>query len=255
MLFRSGPVVNAARGVASMIENAIQGFQSNIFVSFRPQTVQAYAEGNNLRVKNLMYSLSKISYLLLFMLSMPVIVELPNILRLWLGEAIPDYTVSFTVLTLIIMVFSGLTSPLSQVVHATGKMKDYQIGTSLVVCSILPFAWIALKLGFSPNAVYIVCFIMTLVNQVVGMILLKRIFNYQISEYLKVVIWPCMIVTVLATVITTFIHLLLPETFYRLIIVGIVGVATTSLSSYYLVMNTNEKELVIGYVRRFLKKK
>lgn len=32
-----GPVVNAARGIASQIMSAIQSFSSNIIIAFRPQ--------------------------------------------------------------------------------------------------------------------------------------------------------------------------------------------------------------------------
>lgn len=250
-----GPVVNAARGVSSMIENAIRGFQSNIVVSFRPQTVQSYAQGNNMRVKNLMYSLSKLSYIMLFMVSMPVILELESILKLWLGETIPDQTISFTILTLIIMVLSGLNTPLSQVVHATGKMKIYQIGTSIVVCSILPFSWIALKMGGTPIVVYIVDLIMVIINQIVCLYLLKRIFPYSCLEYLKVVIWPCIYVTLISSIIPVTLHLIISQSIIRMIIVGVTSVGCTLLCSYYYALNNYEKELVLSFVQKIIKKK
>lgn len=250
-----GPVVNAARGVASMIENAIQGFQSNIVVSFRPQTIQSYAEGNMLRVKRLMYSLSKISYIMLFMVSMPVIIELECILKIWLGDTIPEYTIPFTTLTLVIMVVSGLNTPLSQVVHATGRMKRYQIGTSIVVCSILPVAWVSLKLGGSPIYVYLVSLIMTIVNQCVCMYLLNKIFPYSYSDYLKEVIWPCLYVTVLSLILPLFFHLIIPNSFLRLIIIGITGVVSTIVCSYFMALNTYEKGMVASFISRLLKKK
>ena len=113
-----GPVVNSARGISYMIMNAIQGFQSNIVIAFRPQVVQSYAEGNNERVTKLFYSLSKISFILLSIISIPIILEIDYILHLWLGDSIPEYTITFTLLILLNMIFSSLTTPVSQVVHA-----------------------------------------------------------------------------------------------------------------------------------------
>lgn len=92
-----GPVVNAARGVSNMAMSAIQGFQSNIVIAFRPQLIQSYATGDNERVLKLFYNLSKVSFILLAMLSIPVIIEIEYILHLWLGDTIPDYTDSYTV--------------------------------------------------------------------------------------------------------------------------------------------------------------
>ncbi len=245
-----GPVVNAARGVASMIENAIHGFSSNIVISFRPQLVQSYANGDLERVRKMMFSLSKISYILLFMLSMPVAIELPFILHLWLGDAVPDYTVQFTVLTLIIMIFSSLNTPLSQVVHASGKMKAYQVGTSIVVCSILPVAWFSLRLGGNPVTVYVVCLIMTVINQAVCLLLLKKIFPYSIRDYMKNVIWPCAIVSIMATIFPVVIVILVKTSFFRLLLVAIVGVICTAASSYFWVLNQSEKAMVVEIIQK-----
>ena len=250
-----GTVVNAARGVSMMIGNAIQGFQTNIVISSRPQTVQSYAEGDINRVRKLMFSLSKISYLMLFMLSMPVIIELRFILLLWLGEIIPDYTFPFTILILVVMILSSLNTPLSQVVHATGKMRNYQIGTSIIICAILPIAWAVLKLGGGPTSVYVVSIVMTIINQGVCMLLLKKVFPYSIRDYLKEVIWPCFLVTVLATIFPLGLHFILPSSFLRLIIVAVVGVGGSAVISYYLVMNQTERELVLDFVRKIIKKK
>ena len=245
-----GPVVNAARGVSMMIGSAIQGFQSNIVISFRPQTVQSYAEGDFCRVKSLMFSLSKISFFMLYMLSMPVIIELPYILNFWLGNVVPDYTISFTVLILIIMVISSLNTPLSQVVHATGMMKSYQIGTSVVIFSILPVAWIVLKFGGTPSTVYIVSLIMTIINQVACMILLNKIFPYQYSEYLKEVIMPCVIVLVLAPIMPLCFHFLLTSSFMRLVVVLFLGICSTGIISYFMAMNDSEKTLVKSIIKK-----
>lgn len=247
-----GPIVNAARGVSGMIGNAIHGFSSNIVISFRPQIVQSYAEGNFTRVRGLMYSLSKISFIMLFMLSMPVIIELSYILKLWLGDIVPDYTVSFTVLMLIIMVISSLNTPLSQVVHATGKMKNYQIGTSFVVCAILPIAWLVLKMGGSPNTVYFVSLGMMIINQIVCMILLKKVFPYDITDYLKRVILPCIIVTLTSTILPVALHYLLLPSFWRMCVVAIVGVGCTILFSYILALNGYEKKMIKTFIQKVI---
>jgi O-antigen/teichoic acid export membrane protein len=249
-----GPIVNAARGVSGMIGNAISGFQNNIVISFRPQIVQSHAENNYSRVKKLMYSLSKISYIILLMLSMPIIIELPYILKLWLGDVVPHHTVSFTILILINMIISSLNTPLTQIVHATGNIKNYKIGTSLVICAILPISWLFLQAGASPEIVYIVSLCMICINQVVSCMLLKQVFDYKISEYLKTVILPCITISLLSIVLPSLVHYLMPPSFARLIIITVVSIGSTITVSYLLALNTDEKEFIAGSIKQIVRK-
>lgn len=245
-----GPVVNAARGVSNMIMSAIHGFQSNIVIAFRPQLVKSYSAGEYSRVKNLFYSLSKVSYLMLAMLSIPIIMELDYILSLWLDDVIPDYTKSFTILVIVNMVISSLNTPVSQVVHATGKMRKYQIATSTVVCGILPISWIFLKMGYNPNSVYVISLIMTIVNQFVCNIYLKRIFPYSLSEYFKKVLMPCGIFTLLAPTLPYIATLLLPSTFARLLLVGFLSIFSSCIIAYVVVLEKSEKVLILKFIKR-----
>lgn len=245
-----GPIVNAARGISAMIMSAIQGFQGNIVVAFRPQLVHSYSEGNYSRVKELFYSLSKISFVLLSILSIPILLEIDYILSLWLGNAVPEYTKSFTILVLINMVISSLNTPVSQVVHATGQMKNYQLATSIVVCAILPISWLFLKLGYSPNSVYIISLVMTLLNQVVCNLYLKKIFEYSLREYLKVVILPCIVFSVLVIIIPYIITVLFPPSFIRLVLVGITSVLLSIIIAYMVILNSSEKGLVKKMIKR-----
>ena len=246
-----GPVVNAARGISAMIMSAIQGFQGNIVLAFRPQLVRSYSEGNFLRVKELFYSLSKISFILLSILSIPILLEIDFILSLWLGDVVPDYTKSFTILVLINMIISSLNTPVSQVVHATGQMKNYQLATSIVICAILPISWLFLKLGYSPNSVYVVSLIMTIVNQIVCNLYLKKVFDYSLREYLKVVIMPCACFSILVVIVPIIIIKILPSSFLRLVLVGIISVLVSVITAYWVVLNNSEK----GLIKSFIKKK
>ena len=245
-----GPIVNAARGVSNMIMSAIQGFQGNIVIAFRPQLVKSYSAGEYSRVKNLFYSLSKISYLMLAMLSIPIIMELDYILNLWLGDVVPDYTRSFTILVLANMVISSLNTPVSQIVHATGRMKNYQIATSFVVCGILPISWVLLKLGYDPNSVYITSLLMSVVNQIVCNIYLKKIFPYSLSEYVKKVILPCGIFTVLAPILPLLVIHFFPSSFVRLLLVGASSVLVSCIVAYFVVLNQSEKMLLLNFIKR-----
>ena len=245
-----GTIVNAARGVSNMVMSAIQGFQSNIVIAFRPQLVQSYAEGNMSRVLRLFYTLSKISFILLAVLSIPIIIEVEYILKIWLGNNIPDYTIPFTILALLNMIISSLNTPVSQVVHATGKMKNYQLGTSIVICSLLPISWLCLKLGFNPIIVYWVSLAITVINQIVCNLLLKRVFEYSIKDYMVKVIAPCCYFSVIVPIIPFLLSTIIPSSLIRLIITFAISCLISIVVAYYIVLDKTEKGMVIGFIRK-----
>lgn len=245
-----GPVVNAARGVSNMIMGAINGFSSNIVVSFRPQLVQSYAADDTERVRKMFFSLSKISYLLLYSISVPLVIEISYILHLWLGEDVPDYTIPFTILVLVNMVVSSLHAPLTQVVHAVGKMKTYQLTISFIICSILPISWLFLKYKADPTVVYWVSLVVTIVNQVVCLFIVRSIFPFSIRDYLRRVIFPCAIFTIICPVFPYLPHCFMPESFGRLLIVLAVTVLSATLLIYFLILDERERSVVRSFIKR-----
>lgn len=249
-----GPVVNAARGVSNMVMSAIHGFQTNIVIAFRPQLVQSYAAGDFRRVEKLFFSLSKVSFILLSLLSIPVIIEIKYILNIWLGNDVPDYTIPFTILVLINMVISSLNTPVSQVVHATGRMKNYQIGTSLAVCSIIPISWVFLKLGFNATTVYWISLVVTIINQIICNVLLKRVFDYNIISYLKNVIFPCISFAILSPIIPFIITYLFPSSFIRLVLVSFISLASSIIIAILVILDKSERDMVKSIVYKIIKK-
>lgn len=251
-----GPVVNAARGIAYQMMNALQGFTANIVVAFRPQLVQSYALGNYQRVKNIFFSESKISYVLMTALVVPVIIEMPYLLDIWLGkDAVPDYTVPFANLVLLNMLISTLNTPCTQIVHATGKVKTYQIAYSVLITSILPISWVVLKLGGNPTSVFVVSLVVTIFNQCVSLFIVRKVFDYSIKEYVKVVIIPCAIISVLLPIAPFMITKFMETSFIRLAVVCVLDIMLAIVISYAFVLNSSEKEMVLAFVNKIIKKK
>ena len=245
-----GTIVNAARGISGQIQSAIQGFCGNIVMAFRPQLVQSYAQGNTEKTKKMMFTISKITFILFFVLSVPVMIEIDYVLNIWLGDNVPEYTASFTILILLSMFPRNFVMSFSQVIHATGKMKNYQIGSTLVIIAVLPLSYYALSQGYSPNSVYIVNLILCCLLFVICLILLKKVFPVNITDYLKRVIFPCTIVFIIVPLLPLYIKHILPESFMRLCITFIVTFFLTGVISYKILLDSNEREIIKKLIKR-----
>lgn len=239
-----GPVVNAARGIAYQIHGAVNGFSVNIATAFRPQLVESYAESDFKRTERLMFSMTKYGYLMLCIISLPICLEINQILCVWLNGTVPDHTISFTILVLVNMLINSFNMPLSQTVLATGNVRRYQIIRSFINASPLFISWLFIRLGYGPEIVFIVTIGVSIVNQVVSMVLLHQIFRFSYRSYLKELIVPCLSFTVLAPLLPLLVVILMPQGLLRLIIVCILSVLISCSLAYYLVMDKIDKLLI-----------
>lgn len=249
-----GPIVNAARGISNQIMSAVQGFSANIVTAFRPQLVESYAQTNYDRVSKLMYSVSKLSYIFLYVICVPLVLEIRYILDLWLAGEVPEYTVEFTILVLANMLFSSLNMPLSQVVQATGKLKKYNFYRSLLVVSTLPIAWIFLKLGYNAVSVFWISLLISVLNQPLSLWLLHNIFPYKVKDYMKEVVSPCLVLSIALPIFPFIIQNLMPSGFFRLIVLCLVTVLISVALLYFFLLNDKEKEIALSFCHKFFKK-
>lgn len=235
-----GTIVNAANGIATQVSSAIQTFSSNLVLAFKPQLTHSYAIGDYTRAEQLMLSMSKISYVLMLIIAVPIIAEIDYILSLWLKSNIPNYTSTFVILTIASMMINILNTPVTQMIHASGKMKMYQLTTSIVVCSILPISWIFLKLGYDANSVFIITIVISAINQVACLSVLHAIFKFDWGKYLRVVILPCIIITIVTFVIVIHVKPILPSSILRLLIIFTINLGLVG-TLLYTTMTAEEK--------------
>ena len=71
-----GPVVNAARGIAVQVQNAVQQFVGNFQMALNPQITKTYAQGEMQEMHKLMYRSARFSFFLLFFLSVFAILSI-----------------------------------------------------------------------------------------------------------------------------------------------------------------------------------
>ena len=242
--FFFGPVVNAARGVANQVNGGIQHFIQNITIPVRPQVIQSYAQGDLGRTMHLTYSISKLSCCCLLMMGIPASLEIYYVLHLWLGNNVPEHSGTFTIIILITSLIGNLNSAISGVVHATGKMKDYQLWGSLVSISSVPIAFLLLKIYSIPEIALLCVLVCSALSHFVCLVVVKRLIGMSLKDYFKKVVWPIIIVFVISFVVTYPAHLLIENSLLRLLVVTIIGVSSVLLSLYYIALDKSERILV-----------
>lgn len=243
------PVVNAARGLAIQVSGAVNGFSSNITVAFRPQLTNSYAEGDRAKVRRLMFVESKICYFLILLLMTPLAIEIDYVLYVWLGDAIPENTNIFIVLTLVDALVCTLNTPCTQVVFAVGNLKRYQIAATIVNFLIMPTSWLMLHMGASPSAVFFATIAFSVINQAVCLFITSKVFPLDLKHYAGRVLLPCLLATVVLPAIPLFLFFEIEQGFFRFVLVCLTTLVTAVPLCLYVVLDKVERRKLIYSIR------
>lgn len=238
-----GPVVNAARGVAYQILGKVQGFVGNFQMAFTPQIVKYYAQRDYDDMYKLVFRACKISYLMMLGLSMPLILEAPAILNVWLVD-VPKDTEIFTRIVLFTSMLAALSNPLISAMHASGRVRDYQIIVGGISLFTLPVAYFVLKKGCPAYMAMIVVLIFEAICHIARVILLKYTINFPALLFLKEVTFRMLSITIAAFLLPTFLYFSVEVSLISFIIVILISFVSFSICAYYLGLNTQEKSFL-----------
>ena len=242
-----GSSINAARGVATQINNAIVSFSQNFMKAVDPLITKAYANKNKDKFLNLINIASKLSFSLLFVVAIPVIFNSNYILTLWL-ENVPQYTVLFTNLVLIDALVASLTDPILTGVQATGKVKLYQIVIGGLNLLNLPVSYIFLKVMQNPYIPFVVAIVISFAMGFGRMIIFKKVYSFELLSYITNVVLPMSIMSGFSVL---FMSLLFENsTNFAELILKVVGSILVNVFLVFVIgLNKNEKNMLLILLR------
>lgn len=243
--FFFGPSVNAARGVAMQVNSGVYGLVLSILTPVRPQVLQSYAKGDNDRVMNLTYTISKFSLYFLLLLAMPLCVEIDFILRIWLGDNIPQHTQAFVIIILLTSAILIPTSTQATLVHATGKMRTYQVIGGIAKVLSVPIAFVMLKMGYAPEWALIMVLLFDFIGMIVGMFIIRTLMPFRVCKYVKKVFFPIIPVATFAFLSSWMTHSFIGNEILRFLLVTLVSTLVISLMIYLVGMTKDEKTLMV----------
>ena len=140
-----GVTLNASLGLAKQVNHVIYGFSENFQTAFRPQIVKLYAAGDYNNLYQLIFRSSKMSFFLMFVLSLPVMFS-QDIFQMWLKN-VPDYTRLFCVLYIMNQLICSITSSMWMAAHAVGNIRNYQLTIACMNLALLPLGILSQKIG------------------------------------------------------------------------------------------------------------
>ena len=191
---------NAAKGVSNQLKGALHRFVTNFQTAFNPQLLQTYAASEMKEHVRLLYSACKFSYFLMLLITIPAVFNMDFILAVWLTE-IPRYSAEFCIWGLLSYQIATISSPLTTTIYANGQIRDYQIKIATTHVFVLLTCFVVLKKGFPPYSVSIVGACYQVVILMICMYHNFKLSHIKVSSFLRIVILPTILTTLLSVVL------------------------------------------------------
>lgn len=250
-----GPIVNAARGVAVQVQSVVQNFCNNFQMALNPQLTKSYAQNDLDHMQQLLKVSSKFSFFLLFVISLPLMLEAPLVLKWWLG-IVPEHTVNFLRLILCSSMLIALSNPLVVSVHATGKIKKFQAIEGTMLLFIVPIAYILLKFfGIRPEYVFCVHIAVEVLTQYARVRIVLPMISMKCIDYLKEVIAPIIKVIVITPILPLITYHYIGQSVMTFFIICFISVICVLGGVYYLGCIKSEREFIINKIRQIIFKR
>lgn len=237
-----GTVANAAYGIGNQVSNVLGYFSATIQKSVNPQLMMSEGANQKERLYALSFALTKFSCLCLSVMALPLIMELPTILDLWLHGNVPIYTLDFTRCIIILSLLYQSSSGLMSAIQSSGNIKWYTITISLILAASFPALLVAIHMGVLPSyALWVLCAVEFL-SFVARLLFARHLLHFPVAAYCSSVILPLVVCFSITGAFLYGMTMLVAPSIWRVVLTTAIGIVVFCTTAYWMALNPAERE-------------
>lgn len=247
-----GPAVNAAKAIADKIYNVVLNFSTNLYMAISPQIIKSYAANDFQRTQNLVLKSSRITFMMLFVISFPLICEMQDILQIWLGdESKTPYMSSFSKLMLIYCMVFSLEHPITRYIQATGIINKYQISVGVITLAYIPITLGTLYCGAEPVTTVIVLISIIILAQFVRVIIAHRQVHLDYRLYMNEVVFPILRIALISSILyIALTKLIQPHNLIQIVLTILIDFFAGLASVWYIGLKKSDRQFILDNIRK-----
>lgn len=246
-----GPIVNAARGIATQIISVVTRLTDGMMTALKPPIIKSYAEDDTDYMLKLIENGSKYMSFLATFIAVPAIFEMEFVLKLWLGE-VPDYTIDFARIALVEQMIGVFVPLLWIAANATGEIKNIQVYGRLITLSGLPLSYVLLY--FVPNPclpLYLIC-LLQIGYWVYCLYDIHRQLHLNILRYIQKTVVPAVLLIIVLAICGYEIAFWVPEDSILRFCIMVLAMFLCGVITIYALLNKKERKIVRSMYSKFL---
>jgi len=241
-------VINGAYAIARTVNSLIVNFMSNIDTAAGPQIVQNYSAGNSSRYTEIINRLNRYTILVTEAICLILFVELEWILRIWLKD-VPSQTLELSRAMLLMSLIASTSAGFPQLINASGRIKWFRIIISILYFACLPIGYFLFKAGLPSYWIILTFVFADIVWRIIQLIMVHRMFDYDIAGYLKETYPRSLAVLALYSLFAILYSMVSPQGS----LAKIAGIGITAIFSfvlvYYIGLHKAERTKILGTIR------
>ena len=203
----SGASANTIFALAGHLEGPMFSVSASVINSIRPQILKSFGQGDKERTLRLAMTAGKLGFSMMSIIAIPVMVMLPDVLGIWLGEY-PEQTVFYARMMIMACMVEQVTSGLCTANQAFGKIKLFSIVVSAVRISALPISVVLLLFGCPDSIAMVAYFLCESLASACRVFIMKRITGLSIRRFLKDVVLDITAPALLSMIVCMFMYML-----------------------------------------------
>lgn len=207
------PAVMAARAISHSVTTHVLLFSNNFSTALNPPIIKAHAAGRQNETFKLIALGGKISFFLIWCVTLPLLALTPGVLKLWLGDY-PDETVTFIRLGLLEGAILSLSVTLMTAVRAHGHVRLYELILAMLQFMILVFSWIVVFSGYPAYAVYLIAIVIHIVMFFARLFIVRYLIGLSVLAFLRSAVLPAIWVGCASSVLVYCLFNLVPQAEY-----------------------------------------
>ena len=243
-----GTTLNASFGLASQINRYVITFTNSLNHAAVPQIMKSYGGGNQERSLNIVYTITRVSALILLIIVIPLLFCMNDILKIWLGK-VPEYTAIFASWMLINGFVMVLGSGFDPCIQSTGNIRNNEIGYGLINLTLLPIIYILYKLGSPPYVNVVVAPILSLATRSFQILILKKQTDFQFARYLNDSIVPSFVTLIVAIIPLYCMRIVIGHSLLQTLFFVVIAGVWTSLAVWMVGIKENERRMLLSFIK------
>ena len=235
-----GTKVNAAQGISGQINGQLGVFAATLMKALNPVIAKSEGAGNRMLMIRATMMGCKIPFFLLAFFCIPVLIEMPYILNIWLVN-VPEYAIIFCRLQLIRSMIEQLFGAIATSIAVHGDIKKYEIVSSIFCYFPLVVSYFLFHVGFPPSSSYLAYIIFAVFASGISLFFAWSNYRFPVDVFFKKIVLRC-IGTFTITYLSAFVLVVIfDENFFRLLMVITIGMGMFILSAWFVGFDKDER--------------
>lgn len=254
-----GPIINTAFTIGNQIYNAMNTLSGSSVIAFRPAMIKSFAGKDHEYLGKLFAMSNKLIFYLLLMLIIPLSVDTRNMLSVWLGkDSVNTEMIMFVRLYMIYAIALVMHNPITIIIQATGKIRNYTLLVESVMLAGLPVSICLFYAGMPPFYLMVSLIISCVAAHIIRLVFLSNFYKaFTVRAYLKDFIIPASIISVISSITTIYLAAKLPtiSPLLHLAAVCIISAMLTLVCILVFGLKKTEKKYMLSFLSNHLKRK